>query len=170
MRRIRISVAGVMALVAVVALDFAVIPALRQAPTDAIRLGVFGALPMANVLAVYLAIVVSGLARRGEVSLSRLAFLFVGGTATLVVLSIAILAPYVFFRYIHFVTDGLGFNMSLLRALLAWATLILTILVPALLAGWLTRGYDLRVLKGPEAENDAGRALLDEPRPGGRAD
>jgi hypothetical protein len=46
---------GLMALVALLAIDFAAIPAFRNPPYLSIRIGFFGALPMANVLAVYLA-------------------------------------------------------------------------------------------------------------------
>jgi hypothetical protein len=122
---------------------------------------------MADVLAVCLAIVVSSLVRRGEAPLSQIMFLFAGGAAILLLVSIANLAPKLLFTYLNN-TAGLGmrsspnvspaFGFGIGRLSLALTT---PLLIPALLAGWMARGYRLKLLKGPQAEGDAGRALTD---------
>ncbi len=159
-RRIRISVAGLMALVALVAFDFVVIRSFRNVASQAARGGLFWALPMAHVLAAYLVIVVSNLVRRGEVALSRVAFLLSGGTAMLVFVTIITLAPTLFFMYIDITADRwlrsgqnvssqgrIGIGYTLIRSLLVCSALTAPLLVPALFAGWVTRGYRLKVLE-----------------------
>ena len=89
LKRALITAYRLMAFVAVLAIDFAVLVGLRGMPDAAVQIGILGAIPMADILAVCLAIVVSGLVRRGEVSLSRVMFLFVGGTAILLLVAIA---------------------------------------------------------------------------------
>jgi hypothetical protein len=164
-KRIRISIAGVMGLVALLALDFALIPALRNVPTAGIRIGLFGELPMVHILAVDLAIVVSGLARRGETSLSGVAFLLFGGTATLLLVAILILAPDLFSMYISNTAGlvvlpgqpgpaiyliGMGGPIKPIEALLAWGAVTPPLLIPALVAGWMTRGSRLKLSKRPK--------------------
>ena len=179
MKRIRISIAGLMVVVAVLAIDFSLIPGIRHVPILATRIGFLGALPMAHVLALYLAIVISNIERRGEVALSRVMFLLFGGTALLLLVAIAELAPLLFMTYIS-TTAGLFWTLGgkaivagsflglsgngLLDILLNCVAVTLPLLVPALIAGWMTRGARLRVVKGPEATGDAGRALTAEPR------
>ncbi len=147
-----------MVLVAVIAIDFVVIRSFRNVASAAARDGLFSALPMAHVLAAYLVIVVSDLVRRGEVALSRVAFLLSGGTAMLVLVAIVMLAPALFFKYIDIAANRWlpsGQNVStpgrlaigIIRALLVWGALTAPLLVPALFAGWATRGYRLKVLE-----------------------
>ena len=71
-----LSVTCLMALVAIVAIDTAVIPALQRVIIASTRIGLFSALAMAIFLAICLVIVVSSLVRRGEVALSPVMFLF----------------------------------------------------------------------------------------------
>jgi Kef-type K+ transport system membrane component KefB len=156
-----------MAFVGLLAIDFATLVALPPARDEAIRIGILGAIPMADVLAICLVIVVSNLVRRGEVSLSRVMFLFFGGTAVLLLVGIANLAPKLLFAYLNN-TAGYGMRSSPndIRAFIfgiGSLTLALTspLLFPALFAGWMTRGYRLKLLKGPPAEGDAERALTD---------
>jgi hypothetical protein len=172
-KRIRIPVSSLMVLVACAAIDFVLIRAFRNVQSENARTGLFGALPMAHVLAVYLAIVVSNLVRPGEVTLSKFAFLVCGGTGILILMAFFSLAPTPFFTFINY-TEGLllpsGQNASttpgaaagpalfiraILRWALIWADLTLPVLVAALLAGWLTRGYRLNVLDGPQSQSDA---------------
>jgi hypothetical protein len=157
-----------MVLVAVLAIDFAVLPTFQHVPSMTARIGLFGALPMAHVLAVYLAIVVSSLVRRGEVALSRVTFLMSGGTAILLFVATLNLAPQLFFEYISntaglWVRSGenvpavffLGMGgIRLIEALLVCGVVTPLLLVPALLTGWATRGYRLKLVKGPESEGD----------------
>jgi Kef-type K+ transport system membrane component KefB len=79
-----------MVLVAVPAIDLAVLGALRRVPNQTTQTGIFGVLPMADILVVFLAIVVNSLARRGEVALSGVVFLLFGGTAVLLLVAIAL--------------------------------------------------------------------------------
>src|SRR5262249_39655187 len=117
--------------------------------------------------------------RRGEVALSRVMFLLFGGTAILFLVAFAELAPVLFMTYIGN-TAGLFWTLGgkpivagsflglsgngLLDILLDWVAVTLPLLVPALLAGWVTRGARLRVVQGPEAAGDARRAWTTEPR------
>lgn len=178
MKRIRISIAGLMALVALVAIDFAMIPAFSQVAMLATRIALFGVLPMAHLLVIDLAIVVSSLERRGEVALSRVTFQLFGGTAIVLVLTMADLAPRLFMMYISntvgfWVTPGRQIGdiyrfamggISWTQAFLAWGAVTPPLLVPAVLAGWVTRGYRLKLLNPLEAESDSGRAFAEERR------
>jgi hypothetical protein len=187
MRRIRISIIGLMVLVAGLAVDLAVLRAISSVTMLPTRIALLGALPMANALPAYLVVVVSGLANRGEVALSGAAFLFVGGTAILLLVSIANLAPLSFYDYIDLTASPLqdlwqrlwlteaqraliarGTMLPPLHAvgthvvnpiqvLLACAVVTPPLLVPALLAGWATRGHRLKLVKGREAADDGGR-------------
>jgi hypothetical protein len=163
-----------MALIALIAIDFAVIPALRHVFTASTRIGLFGALAMAHVLGFYLAGVVSSLVRRREVALSPVIFLLFGGTGMVLLVVIADLAPYFFWSYINN-TAGLlperdtiaGFGLGgfhLIRALLICVVVIVPLLIPGLLAGRATRGYRLRLVTGREAEGDSGREFVSEGR------
>jgi hypothetical protein len=187
MRQIRVSITGLMVLVAVVAADFAALRAIASVGIFPTRIVLLGALPMANALAVYLVVVASRLAKHGEVALSGVAFLLVGGTAILLLVSIANLAPLAFYDYIDLTASPLqdlchrlwltqaqrdliarGTMMPPLRtvgtrfvhpiqALLAGAVVTPPLLIPALLAGWATRGHRLKLVKGREAAGDEGR-------------
>jgi hypothetical protein len=187
MRRIRISIVGLMVVVAGLAVDLAMLRAISSVETFPTRIALLGALPMANALAVCLVIVASGLANRGEVALSGVTFLFVGGTAILLLVSIANLAPLAFYEYIDLTASPLqdlwqrlwltqaqrdliargtmlpplhavGTRVvNPIQALLASAVVTPPLLVPALLAGWATRGHRLKLVKGREAADDGGR-------------
>jgi hypothetical protein len=96
----RISVAATMLVVALIAADFAVLSAPVSVSFPGIRVAFFRALPMANVVAICLAIGVARLARRGEVALPLITFAAVGRAAILLLLVIATLAPWSFLDYI----------------------------------------------------------------------
>ena len=180
MRLIWGSIFGLMVLVAALAADYAVLRAVGSVLTLSTRIGLIGVLPMMNLLAVYLVIMVSNLAHRGEIPLSRLAFLLVGGMAILMVVYTSILAPDLFFDYIDITAVplqnlmltqaqqaaivqgqmlapiynlGLGtLDVSQIAILCAAVTPLL--LVPALVAGWLARGHRLQLRKGHEPAGD----------------
>jgi hypothetical protein len=182
MRNTLISIAALMTLVAVLALDFAVMRAIPAATKLSTRIGLFGVLPMANALAVFLVIVVLNLITRREIAFSRLAFLFVGGIAVLLVVYIAMLAPVSFLEYIDLtagplqdlivtqeqqtqIAQGLSLpplhafgmeRVNFVQALLACTAVTPLILVPALLAGVATRGYHLKLLSQPTPVADGG--------------
>jgi hypothetical protein len=169
-----------MALVAVVAIliviDLEVSRDLESVPTAAARIGVFGALPMAHVLAVYLVIVVSSLKRQGEVALSRFVFVLTGGTAILSFIAVVDLAPQVFTNYVSATAllwerSGRSFNsvmrfgiggIGLTEAVIVCGIVTPLLLLPSLLGGWMTRGYRLKLLKGSEEESESGRAITRE--------
>ena len=178
MRGIRISIAGLMTLPVLFAVDLAVMRAVPSVMELSTRIGLVGSLLAANLLAVYLAIVITGLVQRGAISLSSVAFLIVGGTAVLILVHTAVLAPPFFFEYVELTAGplqdlwltqaqktaiaqghllppiyslGMG-RVNLIQVVLASAVLTPPVLVPALLAGWATRGYRLKLLKGPDAE------------------
>jgi hypothetical protein len=180
--RMQISILGMILFVAVfaalLAIDLGVSRTLGNVTTVAARIGIFGALPMAHVLGLGLVIVFAGLARRGEVGLSGLAFVLTGGASILLLVVIADVAPVLFMSYIGDTAGlwvrpgqnvpavsffGLG-RIELIECLVVCAAVTPLILVPALLAAWMTRGYRLILLKGREAASDPGRALVGEPR------
>ena len=136
-----------MILVAVVAIDFAVVSALRYVPDLNTRIGVFGILPLANLLAALAAVLTTRLVRHRDVALSQVAFLCFGGMAVVLLLVIAIVAPHLLYAYLR-QTTGPGW------ALLASIPLTPLMVAPALLAGWMTRGRRLRLVCGPEAASE----------------
>ena len=189
MRQIRFAIALVMVLIAALAVDLAVLKSIPAAMNLSTRIGLFGVLPMMNLLAVLLVFVVSSLMDRGEVSFARLAFLFVGGLSSLVVIYLAILEPLLFFDYVE-LTAGTVQNLLLspeqrngvaqghlspplynfgegganpLQALLACASVTPLILVPALLAGWMARGYRMKLLDRQAPSGRTERDVIDEP-------
>jgi hypothetical protein len=174
-RAFRVSIAGIMLIIALLAVDCAVVAALRGV-TPGIRVAFLGALPMANLAAACLALAVSRLARRGEVALPLVTFALVGGAAILLLLATANLAPGFFFEYLdltagfyrgprqHAVEVHL-FGMvrtGWLAFLLVHSAVTAPLLIPALLGSWMTRGYRLRLVMGSEGDatpvHDAGRS------------
>jgi hypothetical protein len=178
MRQIRISVVVLMVLAAAVAVDLAVLRTISSVTILSTRIGLFGALPMANVLAVYLVFVLSGLSHRGEIALSRFAFLLVGEVAILLVVYVSILAPRLLFDYIELtagplqslmLTDdeklaiaqgsrlpplysfGIG-RTNLVQVFLATAAVTPLLLIPSFAAALATRGDRLKLLKRDEVE------------------
>jgi hypothetical protein len=180
--RVQIAILGLIVFVAMLqvllTLDLVVNRTLANVMTVAARIAIFGALPMAHVLVLSLVIMFARLARPGELALSGLAFVLTGGTVTLLLVAFADLAPVLFMSYIGD-TAGLwvrpGQNVpavmffglrriELIEGLVVCAAVTPLILVPALLAAWMTRGHRLRVVTVREAESDTGRAVADEPR------
>jgi hypothetical protein len=172
-----------MVVVAVIGAGLAGVRNLSPAMTSNARIAMLGSLPMACILAVYLVLTVFDLTDRGEVALSRVALLIVGGSAMLLPIYFSILAPWWFNDYLRFtagfvqslfltqsdrtaIAQGLrpSIPYGLVGILLAWATITLTLLVPALLAAWATRGCRLRLVKAGHAAGDPGREPGNEPR------
>ena len=150
-----------MTLVAVVAADYLVLQTIPSVSVLATRIGLFGALPMASIVAVCLALVLSSLLNRGEIRLSGGTFLLVGGLATLLLVHIAILAPQLLYQSVDLIGSGapalLGFGLgrvNLIQALLVSVILTPLLLFPALLAGWATRGYRLKLMKSDGSLGD----------------
>jgi hypothetical protein len=141
MTRLRITVSCLMIIIAVIALDLAVLVLLRGTGSRA----PFGAMPMADVLAVLLAITVGRLRRRGEAPLSHVMFLLAGGIAIIVLLYLAYVRPDLAYKYVLNTADRLGGGYRLVEVLLVWLAVSVPILVPAAFVGWATRGYRLKL-------------------------
>jgi hypothetical protein len=147
-----------MTTVAVVAVDLVMLSLLSRAQFVPLRSGIFGALPMANVLAAYLATTIGCLRRRGEVPLSRVMFLLFGGMALVMVIYVVHLAPLLVVNYLNN-TAGLWERQrgpgnvlaGLVEVVLVLAAVTVPILVPALVAAWAVRGYRLKLVHGTDA-------------------
>jgi hypothetical protein len=151
MRAFRVSVAGAMLAIALLAIDCAVVGALKWLSDLDLRVAYLAALPMANLSAAGLAFAASRLARRGEVALPLVTFALVGGVAVLAFIATATLAPYFFFEYLDLIVGFYrGPRMSWIAVLLGYGAMTPPLLIPPLLGGWLTRGYRLRLVRGPE--------------------
>ena len=160
-RGFRITVGGLMGLVALFAVDFAVVPGITRVPHGPTRIGLFGALPMVHGLLIYLVVLGARLRRQGEIGLSSSAFLLVGGIAVVVLVVVASVAPGLLNIYVDCtaglwirpgqnIADIYRFGMGRIDPLLAGlvcVTVTPLLVVPALLAGRAGRGYRLKLLK-----------------------
>lgn len=147
MRSPRFSIAGLMALVAIIAVDCGIIPAFLDRSVlgpEISDLIVVGALPMANLLAFGLVALWEARSRRGSSRPLLARFEVCGGIALLVFLVCATLAT-------HPIHEGVG---RLLRPLLGPGPLFLTAaalicLLPqislALVGLWVDRKYRVRI-------------------------
>jgi hypothetical protein len=178
MRKIRFSITCMMILFGIVAVDFAVLRAISSVRTQSAQDALRWSLPLATILAVYLMIVVSRLRNRGEVAVSQIVFLFVGGSELLILIYVAYLAPYFFYMwvepapgllprlYVSYVEKTAIAQgplsrvvVGLISAFLHFAISTILLLLPAMLAGWATRNDRLRILKAQRAEGDQGCAM-----------
>ena len=130
-----------MMIVAVIAVDLAVLLLTRPADDRELRL----AMPMADVLAVLLATTVGRLRRRGEAPLSHVMFLLAGGMALIFFVYLFHLRPDLVYEYVLNTAGRRGGGNPLVNVLLDWLAVSVPILVPALFAGWATRGYRLKL-------------------------
>jgi hypothetical protein len=131
-----------MIIIAVIAVDIAVLLLRRPAVINAIPIG---AMPMADVLAVLLATIVGRLRRRGEAPLSHVMFLLAGGMALVFLIYLVQLRPDLDYGYLRNTAGRLRGEYRLVGVLLDWLALSVPILVPALIVGWATRGYRLKL-------------------------
>ncbi len=106
MNGLKFTTGGLMGLVALVAMDFVVLPGITRVPNPQTRIGLFGALPMVHGLAFYLVLLGARLRRQGEIGLPSGVFLLVGGVGVLVLGLIASVAPQVIYLYVD-ITAGL---------------------------------------------------------------
>ncbi len=141
MTRPRITVSHLMIIIAVIAVDLAALPLLRGSTIRSL----FVAMPMADVLAVLLASTVGKLRRLGEAPISHVMFLLAGGMALVFLVYLVQLRPDLIDEYLLNTASRRGGGMILVRFLLFLLAVSVTILVPALLAGWATRGYRLKL-------------------------
>jgi hypothetical protein len=142
MTRLRITVSGLMIIIAVIAVDLAVLPFLPGSGNRALFRAI---MPMADVLAVFLATTVGRLRSRGEAPLSHVMFLLAGGMALTFLVYLVQLRPDLVYEYLLYTTKRPGGGNRLVEVLLVWLAVSMPILVPALLAGWATRGYRLKL-------------------------
>jgi hypothetical protein len=158
---LKFTTGGLMGLVALFALDFAVVPGITSVPNPLTRIGLFGALPMVHGLAFYLVLLAGRLRSQREIGLPSAVFLLVGGVGVLVLVLIATGAPQVLNLYVEN-TAGLWtrpgqtrsdiylFGMDRidpLLALLVCVTITPLLVFPALLAGRAARGYRMKLEK-----------------------
>ncbi len=141
MTRLRITVSCLMIIVAVIAVDFAVLDAMRRAGNRSLA----GAMPMADVLVVLLATTVGMLRRRGEAPLSHVMFLLAGGMALIFFVYLVHLRPDLVYEYVVSTIWRRGGENPLVKVLLVWLAVSSLLLVPALFVGWATRGYRLKL-------------------------
>ena len=141
MTRLRITVSCLMMIVAVIAVDLAVLLLTRPVDGRELRL----AMPMADVLAVLLATTVGRLRRRGEAPLSHVMFLLAGGMALIFFVYLFHLRPDLVYEYVLNTVGRLAGGNPLVKVLLDWLAVSVLILVPALFVGWATRGYRLKL-------------------------
>jgi hypothetical protein len=161
----KLTTGGLMGLVALFAVDFAVVPGITSVPNPLTRIGLFGALPMVHGLAFYLVLLGARLRRQGEIGIPSGVFLLVGGVGVLVLGLIASIAPEVLNFYVdntaglwtrpgQTVADVYHFGMhgtiDPLLALLVFAIITPLLVIPALLAGRAARGYRLRLEKSDD--------------------
>lgn len=141
MTRLRITTSGLMMIIAVIAVDLAWF-LLGQGRRNT---ALFGAMPMADVLAVLLAITVGRLRSRGEAPFSRVMFLLAGGMTLVVLVYLVHLSPDLVYRHYLNTVMRLGGDNRLVGALLIWLAFNVPILIPALIAGWASGGYRLKL-------------------------
>ena len=142
MTRLRIAVSCLMIIVAAIAVDLAVLRLLRGFGIRAL----LGALPMADVLAVLLATTVGRLRRRGEVPLSHVMFLLVGGMTLIFFVYFINLGPDIVYEHVQTAVWRRIDGPLLVNVLLVWLAFSVPMLVPALIVGWATRGYRLKLM------------------------
>ncbi len=142
MTGLRIAASWLMIIVAVLAVDFAVLLLLRGPGDKAV---VRTLLPTIDVLAVLLATTAGRLRRRGEVSLSRVMFVLTGGIALIFFVYLVPLRPDLIYELVPNIAGRWGGERPLVRLLLNWLVFSVPILGPALFVGWATRGYRLKL-------------------------
>ncbi|WP_165250315.1 hypothetical protein [Paludisphaera soli] len=165
-RNVHFTVAGFMLIVALLAVDFGVLAALRTEPSLSVRIAYFGALPTANLAAACLALAIARLVHRGEVSLALVTLGLVGGAAILLLLGVASLAPSMLHEYLDltvgFYRGPRQYEIELHRfglvgtgwpaLLIVYAAMTPPLLLPALVGAWMTRGYRLRLVTPPQED------------------
>ncbi len=141
MTHLRITVSCLMMIVAVIAVNLAVLQLMRGVGNRAL----LGAMPIADVLAVLLATTVGRLRRHGEAPLSHVMFLLAGGMALIFFVYLVHLRPDLVYEYVLNTVWRRGGGHPLVKVLLDWLAVSVLILVPALFVGWATRGYRLKL-------------------------
>ena len=142
MTRLRMTVSCLMIIVAVIAVDLAVLLLTRPADGRELRL----VMPVADVLAVLLATIVGRLRRRGEAPLSHVMSLLAGGMALIFFVYLFHLRLDLVYGYMLNTAGRRAGGNPLVKVLLVWLTVSVLILVPALFVGWTTRGYRLKLM------------------------
>jgi hypothetical protein len=138
--RVRITVSCLVMIIAVIAVDCAVLPVLRGPGNRAL----ISAMPMADLLTVLLATTALSLRRRDEAPLSHVMFLIAGGMALVFLVYLVQLRPDLY-DYLLNTAWRRGGGNPLVKGLVVWLAVSMLILVPALIAGWATRGYRLKL-------------------------
>ena len=167
LRRLRISITCLMVLVALIAVDIAVLRAAAPSGTPPRHIWLFGILPVENLLAVYLIVAVLSLRKRGDVALVRFVRICrwhgnlapalrchtgpISSTGTKTSRrapeeALAVTKSTACRRSRRFPGGPPGIMMAIIRLILllvSAAVVIFPVLLPALLAAWATRGRPL---------------------------
>jgi hypothetical protein len=141
MNRLRITFKWLMLIIAVIAVDLAVLPFLRGPGKRVL----FGALPAVDVLAVLLATTVARLRHRGEAPLSHVMFLLAGGIALIFHVYLVQLRPDFVSEFVSIFAGRRRGGNIVVDLLRFWLAVNALILVPALFVGWATHDYRLKI-------------------------
>jgi hypothetical protein len=141
MNRLRITFKWLMLIIAVIAVDLAVLPFLRGPGKRVL----FGALPAIDVLAVLLATTVARLRQRGEAPLSHVMFLLAGGIALIFHVYLVQLRPDFVSEFVSMIAGRRRGGNIVVDLLRFWLAVNALILVPALFVGWATHDYRLKI-------------------------
>jgi hypothetical protein len=141
MNRLRITFKWLMLIIAVIAVDLAVLPFLRGPGKRVL----FGALPAVDVLAVLLATTVARLRHRGEAPLSHVMFLLAGGIALIFHVYLVQLRPDFVSEFVSMIAGRRRGGNIVVDLLRFWLAVNALILVPALFVGWATHDYRLKI-------------------------
>ncbi len=141
MNRLRITFKWLMLIIAVIAVDLAVLPFLRGPGKRVL----FGALPAVDVLAVLLATTVARLRHRGEAPLSHVMFLLAGGIALIFHVYLVQLRPDFVSEFVSIIAGRRRGGNIVVDLLRFWLAVNALILVPALFVGWATHDYRLKI-------------------------
>jgi hypothetical protein len=141
MNRLRITFKWLMLIIAVIAVDLAVLPFLRGPGKRVL----FGALPAVDVLAVLLATTVARLRHRGEAPLSHVMFLLAGGIALIFHVYLVQLRPDFVSEFVSMIAGRRRGGNIVVDLLRFWLAVNALILVPALFVGWAAHDYRLKI-------------------------
>ena len=148
MKSPRYSISGLMAMVLILALDFGAVRALLGGPLfvpDLSDLLIYGALPMANILAIgSIYLLKSRLDHRGGRP-ALAGFVIFGMAALLLYLGCSLLATHMIHEGVGAVLRAMGLYPGPIFLAGAVALLLLPQLALALLGGWLGRTYKVRL-------------------------
>lgn len=141
MKRLRFTIAGLMILVLIAALDFGVIRALLAVPSQTGDLIVCGTLPMANILVFGLIHLRKSQSEPGPQRSGLIGFLVWGVSAWLIFFASSVVFGPAIHDLVTRLLQATQMRPGPIMGLTAAALLVTPQLVPALIGGWLGRRY-----------------------------